>query len=189
MSVRTDYDNTFRVRAADSSALESAAKFGGLSPFIFLTSIFAISPPIFAGCKNLDYWERLKSLKLLSLQQRRERYCIIQVWKMLHGLAPNTIKMTFYEQNRLGMKVTLPPVNNKAQISVRTDYENSFRIKASRLWNMLPKHVNTADSLDAFKRVLGDYLKKIPDTPPVPGYTAANRNSLLDWKNEMGGRT
>ena len=95
----------------------------------------------------------------------------------------------FYEQNRLGMKVTLPPVNNKAQISVRTDYENSFRIKASRLWNMLPKHVNTADSLDAFKRVLGYYLKKITDTPPVPGYTAANRNSLLDWKNEMGGRT
>ncbi len=107
---------------------------------------------------------------------------------MLHGLAPNTIKMTFYEHNRLGMKVILPPVSHKVQISVRTDYENSFRIKASRLWNLLPKHVNTADSLDAFKSVIGDYLKKIPDTPPVPGYAAANRNSLLDWKSEKGGR-
>ena len=142
-----------------------------------------------AGCKDLDYWERLKSLKLLSLQRRRERYCIILVWKMLNGLAPNAIGMVFYEQNRLGLKVKLPPVNNKAQCSVKTDYENSFRIKASRLWNLLPKHVNTVKSLDAFKNVLGDYLKKIPDTPPVPGYTAANRNSLLDWSNERGGRT
>ena len=26
------------------------------------------------GCKNLDYWQRLKKLKLMSLQRRRERY-------------------------------------------------------------------------------------------------------------------
>ena len=87
-----------------------------------------------AGCKNLDYWERLKYLRLLSLQRRRERYCIIQVWKMMNGLAPNEIGMVFYEHKRLGMKVTLPTVNNKARISVKTDYENSFRITASRLW-------------------------------------------------------
>ncbi len=107
----------------------------------------------------------------------------------MNGLAPNEIGMVFYEHKRLGMKVTLPPVNNKAQSSVKTDYENSFRIKASRLWNLLPKHVNTVNSLDAFKSVLGDYLNKIPDTPPVLGYVAANRNSLLDWSNEKGGRT
>ena len=79
--------------------------------------------------------------------------------------------------------------NHKAQTSVKTDYDNSFRMKASRLWNLLPKQVNSADSLSLFKIALGDYLKEIPDTPPVPGYTAANRNSLLDWNNEKGGRT
>ena len=75
---------------------------------------------------------------------------------------------------------------NKAQASVRTDYENSFKIKAARLWNLLPRNVNTQATLDTFKAALGDYLKKIPDTPPVPGYTAANRNSLLDWKMKGG---
>ena len=139
------------------------------------------------GCQDLDYWSRLKKLKLLSLQRRRERYCIIHIWKMLNGLAPNTINIVFREHSRLGMKITLPPVNNKAQFSVKTDYENSFKIKASRLWNTLPKAINTVTCLEAFKVVLGEYLRKIPDTPPIPGHTAINRNSLLDWSNERGG--
>ena len=62
-------------------------------------------------------------------------------------------------------------------------------IKASKLWNILPKQINTITSLDVFKAALGDYLRKVPDTPPVPGYTAVNRNSILDWRNEKGGRT
>ncbi|CAL8234211.1 unnamed protein product [Boreogadus saida] len=49
--------------------------------------------------------------------------------------------------------------------------------------------INTVTSLEAFKVALGEYLRRIPDTPPVPGYTAVNRNSLLDWSNEKGGRT
>ena len=36
-----------------------------------------------------DYWERLQKLHLYSLERRRERYCIIYVWKMLEGLVPN----------------------------------------------------------------------------------------------------
>ena len=142
-----------------------------------------------SGCQDCNYWDRLKKLHILSLQRRRERYCIIHVWKMLNNLAPNDIGMKFYSQNRLGMKITLPPVNNKVQASVKTDHENSFKIKAARLWNLLPKHVNTVTSLDKFKVVLGEFLRKFPDTPPVPGYTAVNRNSLLDWSNEKGGRT
>ena len=43
------------------------------------------------GCKDLAYWERLKKLKLISLQRRRERYCIIHIWKILHDQAPNDL--------------------------------------------------------------------------------------------------
>ena len=141
------------------------------------------------GCQDLNYWDRLKKLNVLSLQRRRERYCIIHVWKMLNGLAPNDIGLTTYNHIRLGNKIRLPPHNNKAQASVTTDYENSFKIKASRLWNLLPKSINTIKTLDSFKEELGNFLRRFPDTPPVPGYTAINRNSLLDWSNEKGGRT
>ena len=124
-----------------------------------------------------------------SFVHRRERYCIIHVWKILNDLSPNDIGLKFLSHSRLGVKITLPPITTKAQVSVKTDYENSFTIKAARLWNLLPKSINKITSLDQFKAALGDYLRQIPDTPPVPGYTAANRNSLLDWSNERGGRT
>ena len=138
------------------------------------------------GCGDLNYWDRLKKLSLMSLQRRRDSYCIIHTWKILHDQAPNDISLSFYSQNRHGVKIAQPPLNNKAQASVRTDYENSFKIKAARLLNSLPNSVNTLTTLSTFKAALGNYLMKIPDTPPVPGYTAANRNSLLDWRIETG---
>ena len=84
----------------------------------------------------------LGSPNILSLQRRRERYCIIHVWKMLNELAPNGIKLVFYTHGCLGIKIGLPPVNYKAQASVKTEYENSFRIKTSRLWHLLPRSIN-----------------------------------------------
>ena len=39
--------------------------------------------------QGLDYNDRLVYLKLHSLQRRRERYCIIYVWKIIEGLVPN----------------------------------------------------------------------------------------------------
>ena len=41
------------------------------------------------GMQGLDYSDRLVFLKLHSLQRRRERYCIIYVWKIIEGLVPN----------------------------------------------------------------------------------------------------
>ena len=32
--------------------------------------------------QHLNYWERLRELKLYSLQRRRERYIIIHIWKI-----------------------------------------------------------------------------------------------------------
>ena len=47
------------------------------------------------GSRELIYWNRLKRLRIMSLQRIRERYCIIHVWKILDGYAPNDIGMEF----------------------------------------------------------------------------------------------
>ena len=39
-----------------------------------------------AGTQHLDYWGRLKKLSLMSLQRRRERYLLLHMWKILHGM-------------------------------------------------------------------------------------------------------
>ena len=138
------------------------------------------------GCQGLNYWERLEKLKILSLQRRRERYSIIHIWKMLNNQAPNNINIQSYSTARQGIKIRLPPFNTKAQTSVASDYENSFKINAARLWNLLPKQINTVTSINSFKAELGGFIEKYPDTPPTTGYSAVNRNSLVDWSTERG---
>ena len=41
------------------------------------------------GLNQMDYWDRLVHLHLFSVQRRRERYMIIYIWKIIHGLVPD----------------------------------------------------------------------------------------------------
>ena len=129
----------------------------------------------------INYWERLKKLGLMSLQRRRERYIIIHVWKIVNNLAPNDIGMIFKRTPRLGLMAVTPPLNNTAQNSVVTNYESSFAVNATKLWNLLPKTAKEQTLLEPFKRSLGVFIDTFVDTPPTRGYSAANDNSLLAW--------
>ncbi len=133
------------------------------------------------GLSALNYWERLRKLNLLSLQRRRERYTIIHTWKILNGKTPNNIGMVFYSTPRLGMRATVPKFNHQAQRAFSTAYDNSFGVKAVRLWNTLPKSVNCLTTLEPFKVALCEFITQFPDKPPVTGYAPPNSNSILDW--------
>ena len=39
--------------------------------------------------RDLDYWQQLAQLKILSLQRRLERYRILYIWKIIEGKVPN----------------------------------------------------------------------------------------------------
>ena len=129
--------------------------------------------------KQYSYWDRLKKLNLMSLQRRRERYTIIHTWKMYNEVAPNSTNTRFY------MNDEVPSLFSGARGTVKTKFFDSFAIKAARLWNTLPKKVNTADDLDQFKNLLGRWLDQFPDCPPVTGYPTQNTNSILDWVLEV----
>ena len=133
------------------------------------------------GCGQLDYWDRLKRLQILSLQRRRERYSIIHAWKILHGIAPNDVNMEFYTSHRHGVLATLPPLNHSVQSSVSSGYEGTFRVRAAKLWNTLPKDVKSAKTLETLKIRLAKHLDTIPDLPPALGYSTPNNNSILEW--------
>ena len=135
-----------------------------------------------SGCHHLDYWDRLKRLDLISLQRRRERYIIIHVWKILHGLAPNDIDIIFYQHIRLGTRCRIPPIKKTASALAKSIYDKSFAVLGPKLWNIIPPNITSAPSLESFKSRLTSHLRsKYPDLPPVPGYTTPNSNSLLEW--------
>ena len=126
---------------------------------------------------HLNYWERLNSLGLMSLQRRRERYCLLYMHKVLHKQVPNDIQICFSENARLGIKAEIPPLPRfRSHIQL---FDSSFAVRGPMLWNLLPKRLNNIVSFECFKVNLDRFLINIPDCPPTTGYTTANSNSLL----------
>ena len=138
------------------------------------------------GLKNLDYWNRLKTLKIRSLQRRREKTTILHTWKILYGIYPNDINLEFYEHTRtksIKAKVKpLPKVGGKTLTSGKTLtlYDNSFIIKSAKLWNILPPKLSNINDFNKFKVELDKFLNDIPDEPPLPNYPFRNKNSLIE---------
>ena len=118
---------------------------------------------------DLNYWQRLESLDLYSLQRRRERYIIIHTHKIYHNLAPNDLNITFHENLRLGTQCKRFSFQCK-RAHVNTLRSNFFTHIAPKLYNVIPKEVKSANTINAFKSRLDQFLRKIPDNPPTAGY-------------------
>jgi hypothetical protein len=127
-----------------------------------------------------NYYNRLKRLDLMSLQRRRERYDLIQIWKIQNNIIPNDLQLTFYETSRHGWKCRMKPLPKRRR-KLATIKENSFSNWAAALFNILPKQVKEAATPENFKSRLDRFIKKIPDEPPINGYVSRNKNSLVDW--------
>ena len=136
-----------------------------------------------AGMKDLDYWQRLKYLGIMSLQRRRERYVILHVHKILHGAAPNEVDMKFHRTSRHGLKAELPDLSRVKSKRNATLYGNSFGTFGPKLWNCIPTDIREIGEPASFKANLDLFLREVPDLPPTPGYPSRNRNLLTDWCN------
>ena len=133
-----------------------------------------------SGMDKLNYWERLCNLKLMSLQRRRERNIILHLWKILNQHYPNSIGINFKTHTRTSStKAILKPLP-KIRGKLLTLYEQSFVIKAAKLWNVIPPNLTQISSLNIFKTSLDKFLSNIPDKPPLPGYPHITDNSLTN---------
>ena len=135
-----------------------------------------------AGCQDLDYWERLQKLSLMSLQRRRERFIIIHMWKILHGTTSNDLEVQFQQKARTGTQAVVPSLTVKSSKRHQSLYDSSFAVMGPRLWNSIPYGLNSLAEFDVFKSRLTAFLLKVPDKPPVKGYSPPNSNSLLAWR-------
>ena len=143
--------------------------------------------------RNLHPWDRMRIMKLPSMQRRAERYKIICIWKGLEGIIPpqGGIEVNWTEYK--GRKVKVPTL--KTQGRIRRLREGTLGVAGAQLWNSLPMTVRNyggADtSLQGFKSLLGQYLRLVPDKPrDNPGGWFPNpvnemgqfSNSLAHWR-------
>ncbi len=98
-----------------------------------------------AGMSGLDYWERLKSLNLYSLQRRRERYIICTMWKIYHQYCPNDTNIAFKNHPRLGPR-SIRPLQKSNSHHIMTLCHNYFTSAGPALFNTLPKKIKEKKS-------------------------------------------
>ena len=125
------------------------------------------------GTNEFDYWERLKELSLYSLQRRRERYIIIYVWKIIHGLVPNfegDNKIRVIDTGRHGLKCIRPELNGGRRTRFGTRKENSLVVFGQKLFNHIPKEIRECHGPpETFKKMLDRFLLTVPDQPVIHG--------------------
>lgn len=137
--------------------------------------------------QHINYWDRLKALRLYSQERRRERYRIIYVWKVFENLVPSIAHgdnggiLKLHARN--GRTMSLPEVNNKVPSAIRKIRDSSLTVHGANLFNCLPKTIRNLSncSIHGFKSKLDCFLSSIPDEPRVTGYTqncCSNSNSL-----------
>jgi hypothetical protein len=100
----------------------------------------------------------LKRLHWLPVEKRIQFKTLMHVFKCLHGQAPGYLSdmiNVYQPQRHLGSAGTLSLVVPRA----RTRYgERRFNVSAATVWNKLPDSIQTAPSLNIFKKLLKTHL-------------------------------
>ena len=107
-----------------------------------------------SAVSQFDYWERLRKLKLMSLQRRRERFIIIWMFRCRLGEVPNDLGIEFRSSGRLGIQAVVPPLSRNKSGRAQAKYTESFAVIDLMLWNVLPAEISVRDCPRTFKRVL-----------------------------------
>ena len=100
--------------------------------------------------RGLNSEERRKKLGLMTLEQRRERGDLIEVFKILKGLTRiDPAELWEVREARNGARLVKELATNG-----RRQRKNFFSYRVIQKWNLLPLEVKTAPSLESFKNRL-----------------------------------
>ena len=114
------------------------------------------------GFENMSIEARLKELGLPTLQQRRLRGDLIEVYKILNGLE-GTDYRTFFKLRQSNTRGHNWKLQKKEHVRSQVR-EGWFAVRVINPWNSLPYNVvNTVNSpnIASFKKNLDEYLKNI----------------------------
>jgi hypothetical protein len=110
-------------------------------------------------CKGLCYEDRLKVTGLMSLEDRRTRGDMIEVFKIIKGINKSDMSNWFQLANSdrtRGHKFKLVKRGSKRDIR-----KNFFSQRVVNDWNRLPEEVVEADTVNSFKNRYDKYKKQV----------------------------
>ena len=120
---------------------------------------------LISGLKDMCYEERLKALKLPSLQYRRRRSNMIVMYKIINGIVRIDSKQL------LAQRTNTQTRGHDCKIfkahATRLCWKHNFSQKSTNNWNSLPMEVISAPSLNAFKNQLDNIGRTINSTSQI----------------------
>jgi phosphatidylinositol kinase/protein kinase (PI-3 family) len=107
--------------------------------------------------------------------------------KILHKLVPNCCDIEFKATSRNGTTAVIPSLAKSSSSRSQALYDQLFAVLGPKLWNKVPStlRLRAAQSFDAFKISLSNFLDLIPDNPLVTGYSCRWSNSLVDFTSDI----
>ena len=107
-----------------------------------------------SGLKGSTYIEKLTELKLMSLEDRRTRFDMLQTFKIVHGIdrvdRDKWFKMAAEHSQRI-TRLSADPLNIQAQTSNGEVRRNFFSNRVVETWNNLPSHIKQSRNVQQFK--------------------------------------
>ena len=107
--------------------------------------------------RGLPYWDRLVQLGLPTLEYRRARADVIQVYKLINRLDLMVTELVTTRENTTtrghNLKLSKP---SAARLNIR---KNAFKYRVVNEWNSLPNTVIEAKTLNSFKARLNNHWK------------------------------
>ena len=103
-----------------------------------------------SGLSGHTYEEKLRELNLQSLVDRRTRFDVIQVYKILHDHDKVNPETWFEFENRRNTRSS-HYLNLKIKHRNTDLARNFFTTRAAKHWNSLPSVIKEATSLSSFK--------------------------------------
>ena len=116
------------------------------------------------GLRGTSYEDKLRELKLPSLQARRTRGDMIQVWKYLHGVSlggRDLLRNVSLEHDRETRHTTnsMNLARCPGNLELR---KNFFASRCVDDWNRLPEDIRSAENLNLFKNRYDCYMSDSP---------------------------
>ena len=116
-----------------------------------------------SGMGGMSYEQQLHDLDLLSLQDRRTQFDLVQTFKIIHGIDKvnysEWFEMVGQNPGRL-TRTTSDPLNILRKHSNNEVRRNFFSNRVVEKWNSLPAEVKRVKKVSTFKSSVGDLIKK-----------------------------
>ena len=110
--------------------------------------------------RGLEYEERLRELGLTTLENRRKRGDLIQIYKITKGFEEVELGLSWTEETGKGNRRHNRQIIREKFVNAPMR-DNSLLNRNATTWNMLPSEIAEADTVNQFKARIDRHMASV----------------------------